>query len=158
VFGLGENLGALAGLCAGCNIGFGLPCSVRLTRAQPHTARVRSWPWANLTIARTLTIEEVTEEQGRAGQKSVYELTWKRGCSTVVNAMATLRQQSWRGASLGVSHYSHHRFPVPSKVTCWCKLGALSLTLRDARRFPRALGLKVNLTVQFSPARRVFLQ
>ena len=31
--------------------------------AQPHAARVRSWPGAKLTIARALPIEEVTEEQ-----------------------------------------------------------------------------------------------
>jgi hypothetical protein len=60
--GLGANLGALVGFSVDCSIEFGLPCSVRLIRAQPHAARVRWWPWAKITIARALVIEEVTEE------------------------------------------------------------------------------------------------
>jgi hypothetical protein len=64
-FGFGEYFGALAGFCVDCSIEFGLPCSVRLIRAQPHAARVRWWPWAKFTIAWALVIEEVTEEQGR---------------------------------------------------------------------------------------------
>jgi hypothetical protein len=64
--GFGEYFGALAGFCVDCSIEFGLPCSVRLIRAQPHAARVRWWPWAKFNIARPLVIEEVTEEQDRA--------------------------------------------------------------------------------------------
>jgi hypothetical protein len=69
---------SLAGFCGGCNIVSAFlrfraarliqlnPCSLPGSAgcsAQPHAARVRSWPWAILTIAWARTIEEVTEEQ-----------------------------------------------------------------------------------------------
>jgi hypothetical protein len=75
VFGLGGYLGGLAGFCVDCNIDFGLPLFRAAPRfvltygAQPHAARVRSWPWAKLNIARALTIEEVTEDHDRAAKE-----------------------------------------------------------------------------------------
>ena len=79
VYGVGETFGGMAEFCDGCNIDLGLPCSVRLSwlqlarfgslGAQPHAARVKLWPWAKLTIARPLVIEQVTEEQDRADKK-----------------------------------------------------------------------------------------
>jgi len=101
-------LGAVAGFCVDCSIDFGLPCSVRLIRAQPHAARVRSWPWAKLTIAWALGIEQVTEEQDRASKKGLgiprrglLVIVGKNGDVAIVDPRAQIRSESIRLTRIG---------------------------------------------------------